>query len=336
MNQFSIILPVKNGGEHVKECVSSILKQSYTNFNLIVLDNNSSDGTKEWIENLKDDRIIVHPSLISLTIVENWARALTVEKNEFMTLIGHDDILYSDYLYEMNELIIHHPTASLYHSHFNYIDNNSKIIRACKEMPLQLNKTEFVDLFLNNKIDSMGTGYVMKSEDFNNLNGFPTNYPSLLFADFELWLKLTSINYEVISKKNCFAFRIHQSTTTTSSNSKFINAFEIFLKFLYQIVQTDEKLNVEIKKHALNYIKFYCKGISHRIIKTPIVNREKKYNVKSVIKLCKQYADLIVPTNSFYPTKIWHIKLAYLIDESRILSKMFLMIKRNFKKPLLN
>jgi glycosyltransferase involved in cell wall biosynthesis len=48
--KFSIILPVKNGGEYVKECVQSILAQSCPDFNLHILENCSTDGTAEWLQ----------------------------------------------------------------------------------------------------------------------------------------------------------------------------------------------------------------------------------------------------------------------------------------------
>jgi glycosyltransferase involved in cell wall biosynthesis len=95
--KFSIILPVKNGGEYVKECVQSILAQSCPDFNLHILENCSTDGTAEWLQTLRDERIIIIPAEIPLSIEENWARILFIQKNEFMTIIGHDDLLESNY-----------------------------------------------------------------------------------------------------------------------------------------------------------------------------------------------------------------------------------------------
>ena len=59
-SKFSIILPVRNGGEYVKECINSILAQSYMGFELLVFDNNSSDGTLEWLNSIDDKRRRVH------------------------------------------------------------------------------------------------------------------------------------------------------------------------------------------------------------------------------------------------------------------------------------
>src|SRR2546423_4977854 len=118
MSKYSIILPVRNGGEYVKECIQSILSQSLNDFNLIVLDNCSNDGTTEWIEQLNDERIVLHKADRPLTIEENWARILKVPKNEFITMIGHDDLLSTNYLTVMDDLIRKYPDASLYQTHF--------------------------------------------------------------------------------------------------------------------------------------------------------------------------------------------------------------------------
>src|SRR5204862_7663308 len=120
--RFSIILPVKNGGAYVKECVSSILAQTYPAFNLHILENCSTDGTAEWLNTLKDERIIIYPAEKPLTIEENWGRIISIPRNEYMTMIGHDDVLDPNYLEVMNGLIEKYPDASLYQTHFRYID----------------------------------------------------------------------------------------------------------------------------------------------------------------------------------------------------------------------
>ena len=148
MSTFSIILPVRNGGEYVKYCVNSILVQSICDFNLHILDNCSEDGTLEWITALKDPRIIVYASQKPLTIEENWGRIVAIPKNQFMTLIGHDDLLEPDYLQIITELIKKFPDASLYQTHFRYIDNKGKIIRNCKPMNEVQTASEFLNSFL--------------------------------------------------------------------------------------------------------------------------------------------------------------------------------------------
>src|SRR6476660_6078686 len=109
--KYSIILPVRNGGEYVKECVHSLLSQSLDNYNIIILDSGSTDGTTEWIKSLDNRKIIYYPSGKDLSIEQNWARIKDVTKNEFMTMIGYDDLLHPGYLKEMDELINKYPDA---------------------------------------------------------------------------------------------------------------------------------------------------------------------------------------------------------------------------------
>jgi hypothetical protein len=74
----------------------------------------------------------------------------------------------------------------------------------------------------------MGTGFMMRAMDYDALGGIPP-YPNLLFADFELWIGLTRKNYKATAFEECFAFRLHQSMTTTSSDLKFQYAFDKFI-----------------------------------------------------------------------------------------------------------
>ena len=131
MAKYSIVLPVRNGGEYIKECVHHILSQSLTDFQLHILDNCSTDGTSEWLQSLKDERIMIYPATQPLSIEQNWGRITSIPKNEFITLIGHDDILDANYLAVMDQLIRKHPRASLYQAHFRYIGPKGELLRRC-------------------------------------------------------------------------------------------------------------------------------------------------------------------------------------------------------------
>ena len=333
MAKYSIILPVRNGGHYVKICVDSILAQTYTDFNFIVLDNCSTDGTLEWLLSLNDSRIQVIPSQKSLSIEENWGRIKAVEKNEFITLIGHDDILYPDFLQVIDRLVKSNPDASLYHTHFNFIDANNNTIRTCKPMNKIITGYEFLSLFLARTIDSMGTGYVMRSKDYDTLNGIPVRYPNLLFADFELWLNLTFISYEVIAPENCFAFRVHQSTTGKSPDKKLHEALEIFVDFLSSLKQQNPQVENIVDQYGSEFLVFYCKGLSHRLLRTPIQKRE-NLSVRDFIDFTKKLALKLGIQNQYKPEQVKSIRLAEIIDNNKIFRQLFLLFKSIYSTPI--
>jgi glycosyltransferase involved in cell wall biosynthesis len=331
--KFSIILPVHNGGKYVKACVNSILGQTLPDFNLLVLENKSTDGTFEWISSINDSRIKVLPSNETLSIEKNWARIISIPKNEFITLIGHDDLLHRDYLQTMNQLINLHPNASLYQTHFNYIDEKGIEIRKSKPMPEIENAEDFLGSFLNNNVDVMGTGFMMRSKDYDRLGGIPS-YPNLLFADFELWIKATRLSYKATSSKECFSFRLHQSTTAKSPDTKFQKAFEQFVYFLNALIQDKESFRKTMLESAGPFLMFYCKSLAHRLLRTPKEKRE-GLTVSEFIAKCKGYADLLGVENTFYPDKVSSIKLARYIDQSSFRRNMFLLFKKFYSKPIL-
>jgi glycosyltransferase involved in cell wall biosynthesis len=331
--KFSIILPVRNGGEFVKECVSNILTQSFTDFDLLILDNNSTDGTLEWIQSVSDNRIKVYPSQKPLSIEENWGRITSIPKNEFITLIGHDDILNNDYLETMHNLILSHPDAGLYQTHFTYINTKGEKIRSCKPMSEIESAEDFLTKFLLREIDVMGTGFMMRSKDYDLLGGIPP-YSNLLFADFELWINLSKISYKTTSSKECFSFRLHQSTTTVSPDIKFHQAFGKFIYFLNSLKKEKESFDTIIIKYAGEFLTFYCRGLSHRLLRTPMSKRS-GLTVAQFINDCKQYAKLLGIEDVFNPNKIFTIRLAKMIDSNAFTRFVFLSFKKVFPTPIM-
>jgi glycosyltransferase involved in cell wall biosynthesis len=332
MNKYSIILPVRNGGEYFRQCVQSILSQSNTDFNLHVLDNCSTDGSLEWVRSLNESRIIVIESSRLLSIEESWGRIVGIEKNEFCTLIGHDDLLHPDYLSVMDALIEKFPGAGLYQTHFNLIDSQGIEIRKCKPMAETETASEFLESLLRDKFDLFGTGYMMRSGDYDTLGGIPA-YPNLLFADFELWMKLTGISFKATAKEDGFSYRVHQSTTKSSPDIKMNKAFERFIHYLAGL-KTNPEMNAVIQKHGPGFLKNYCKGLSHRLLRTSIGDRD-GLTVTSFLKQCRGYANLLFGPTDFDPGSGASTQAAKFIDSNPITRNLFLKFKKIYSKPVL-
>ena len=333
MSSYSIILPVKNGGEYLKECVSSILNQRYSDFKLHILENCSTDNTMGWIKSLKDERIITYPSDKPLTIEENWRRIKDIPKNEFITLIGHDDILDPDYLMVMQQLIKKYPDASLYQSHFRYIDTKGNIIRPCKHMKEKQERTEVLTNFLSCGIDIVGTGFMMRSKDYDEVGGIPP-YPSLLFADFELWINLAKKSYMAVAQEEAFAFRIHQSTTTSSSDAVMLKAFERFIGYLIVLKSSDDSFDKVISKNTATLLNFYCQGFTSRLLRTDIKKRN-GLRVKEIINQFIQYGKSLDANNTFKPLNNFTTRLALYVDSNFVTRNLFLLFKKIYSKPVL-
>ena len=214
--RFTIVLPVRSGGVHLRQCVSSILAQSLDDFELAVLENCSNDGTAEWLAGVGDSRIRVYPASTPLSMEQNWARAVNIPKNEFVTFLGHDDLLDPEYLKVMNTAIGENPDAAVYHAHFRFVNENGRTIGPCRPMPARETAAEFTKAFLHFERDANGTGYMVRSREFERAGGFP-QFHKLLYADHALWLNIVSGSYVSTSPQECFSYRLHASSTSSSS-----------------------------------------------------------------------------------------------------------------------
>ena len=98
--KLSILMPVYNGSKWVKQTIDSILRQSYSNFELIISDDNSTDNTIDIIKDIKDNRIKIFKNDTNLGYPSNLekARLLSSKDSDILYLMGQDDILAKDAL----------------------------------------------------------------------------------------------------------------------------------------------------------------------------------------------------------------------------------------------
>lgn len=242
MIRFSVILPVRNGFPYVKECVHSILGQTYQNFELLVLDNQSKDDTVAWVTGLNDPRIRVMKSERSLSIEESWGRIKSVPKEQFMTIIGHDDVFDPSFLEIIKDLIANNPDASLYQTGSRLIDARGATIRPTKPVPTHETAAEFLAALMTYQRDMFGTGYVMRSADYDRLGGIPA-FEKLLFADDALYLQLVTQSWKASDPREAFAVRIHPQSESASIPAlwpSFIKGLGQFAGFLERFLAQDE------------------------------------------------------------------------------------------------
>lgn len=331
--KYSIVLPVRNGGPLVKQCVASVLAQDYSDFNLLILDNNSTDGTLKWASSLNDPRVIVYSSTAALTIQESWGRIKSIPRHEFMTIIGHDDLLDTNYLQVMDGLIGKYPDASLYQAHFRYINEGGKLVRKCAPMAEIQSPTEVIHNFLNSRMDIMGTGFMVRTNDYDAIGGMPA-YPSLLFADMELWIELSRRSFLAVAKNECFSYRVHAAATTpNSADLDVLEAFDLFVDYLEKLKKEDNQLAVTIGRDSKQLLKQYCQGITHRVLRTPHKTRLTP-SVAVIIGKFREYGSRLLDGDKYEPLDSKIVKLGMIIDENPFLHSVYLLFRKVYSKPL--
>ncbi|MEH2264240.1 glycosyltransferase [Nostoc sp.] len=102
---FSIIIPTRERHLTLPYAIESILIQNYSNFELIIMDNFSSEETYKVVNQFKDERIKYFRANERLSISENWELGLSYTNGEYIFVLGDDDALMPDGLELASRLI---------------------------------------------------------------------------------------------------------------------------------------------------------------------------------------------------------------------------------------
>ncbi|MAN58583.1 MAG: capsular biosynthesis protein CpsI [Flavobacteriaceae bacterium] len=120
---FSIVLPLYNKEYYILKTVKSVLNQSYEEFELIIINDGSTDSSLEKLDSIKDKRIrLINQSNQGVSISRN--QGIKESKCEYIAFIDADDIWDSNYLLEMKQLIFEYPKAKIYGANFYFVDGN--------------------------------------------------------------------------------------------------------------------------------------------------------------------------------------------------------------------
>jgi len=95
-NLFSIVIPTRQRHDTLKHSIQSVLNQTYSDFELVVMDNFSSAETAEVVASFNDERIKYYRAPEKLSMSDNWELALSYATGEYIFVLGDDDALMPD------------------------------------------------------------------------------------------------------------------------------------------------------------------------------------------------------------------------------------------------
>jgi glycosyltransferase involved in cell wall biosynthesis len=103
----SVCIPVRNGGDFLPLAVDSVLRQSFDDYELIIVDNCSTDGTAKWVEEKLSaaPRIRFYKNATNIGLVGNFNACLAYAKGEYIKFLCADDLLLPDSVRRMSEAL---------------------------------------------------------------------------------------------------------------------------------------------------------------------------------------------------------------------------------------
>src|SRR5512135_1398022 len=109
----SIGMPVRNNEATLALAIRSILEQTYTNWELLLIDDGSSDGTLRVMRGFTDERIRIFSDGLSLGLPDRLNQAIDASRGEYFARMDGDDVSYPRRLGRQVDYLRHHPQVDL-------------------------------------------------------------------------------------------------------------------------------------------------------------------------------------------------------------------------------
>ena len=191
--RLSVCLPTYNGEAYVAEAMQSVLQQSYTDFEVVAVDDGSTDRTVEILHEFTDPRIRVYQNPHRRGIPGNWNVAVELARGEYVCVFHQDDVMLADNLARKMALFESDPSLSLVHSLAEPIVEAGAPSRLSEWMEkadtdfVEEGETYFRKLLLRGEC-ICAPAVIVRREQLAALGGFNE---ALGFAcDYEVWMKL--------------------------------------------------------------------------------------------------------------------------------------------------
>jgi glycosyltransferase involved in cell wall biosynthesis len=127
----SVIMGVYNKSKFLEESIQSVLKQTLRNIELIIIDDQSTDGSWKIIKKFAriNKRIIAHKNKINLGSTRTRNVALNLARGKYLAILDADDLMYPERLLKQTRYLDSHPDIFLVGTSAKFIDENGKLLR---------------------------------------------------------------------------------------------------------------------------------------------------------------------------------------------------------------
>jgi len=220
----SIIMPCYNVSNYIRESIDSVFKQSYSNGELILVNDFSSDSTLDIIREFEqlDDRIVVLNNPENMGGARSRNAAIDIARGRYIAFLDSDDIWVEDKLDTQISFMETKKVGFTYSNYSPFIDSSGEILNSI----IAPKKVTYDELLKNNVIGCLTVVYDVT---FYGKFHFPITKKR---HDFALWLKMlkkfnvaNNVGYDLAK------YRIHSSSLSSNKS----DAFQSYFNVLYRL-----------------------------------------------------------------------------------------------------
>ena len=225
---FSIIIPLFNKEDYVKDTLLSVFKQVFNDFEVIIVNDGSTDNSLNIINTLKDDRIQVFTKTNEgVSSARNFG--MNKASGKFLTFLDADDVWEETFLEQIHELIIRHPKEHIFATALKIQTKKETYFATYNNLNLQASEVGILDYFQNSLDHSIlhCASSVFSKEAINTIGEFDITLSTS--EDTDYWIRV-GLKYVIVFLNKPLATHHVVDNGLTKSNRRRFKSID-YLKY---------------------------------------------------------------------------------------------------------
>ena len=229
----SVVIPAYNCERYVREAIDSVLAQTFTEFELIVVNDAATDGTADILreyEGMDRVRIVAHETNRGLSAARN--SGIAAARGDYVTFLDADDVWRPEKLAYQVAILKEKPhLALLGNAEVNFFDGDQYVFPPLPEKP-ELHALEWEKL-LRGSCGMSPSNAIMRKECFSEVGGFDTELRAA--EDRDQWLRIVSRFDGAVASGIVNAYRLHHTNMSSDPERMRRNKKAVLQKAFRQV-----------------------------------------------------------------------------------------------------
>lgn len=250
MPLISIILPVYNGEKTIRATIESVLQQTHTDFELIIINDGSQDRTLETVSSFADHRLRVfsYPNA-GVTVSRN--RGLVQVKGDYVAFIDADDLWTFDKLEAQLTLLQANPQAAVAYSWSDFIGEAGQFLhRGCHA---QIAGNVYADLLVVDFLEN-GSNPLIRRQALIEVGEFDESLP--VGEDWDMWLRLAARYEFVLVPRPQILYRVSPDSQTSNVSRLETSCLQVLNRAFSQAPESLQHLKPHSISRLYRYLTF--------------------------------------------------------------------------------
>ncbi len=238
----SIVMPAYNAAAYIREAVGSILSQSFRDFELIVVDDGSTDNSMEVVRGFGDKRIRILQNTTNRGIVYSRNRGNAAARGRYLAPFDADDVARADKFEKQLAFLDAHPEYGMIGSWARLIDARGRVMRQKWKVNAPPERIPAILLFRNYFVQS---SVVIRREAIPG-EGYAEGYDAV--EDYRMWAEVARQHKVWNYPAFLLQYRIHQQGITKRESDQMAGRDAKVFPLLY------EPFHIQLNKRNLQLL----------------------------------------------------------------------------------